>query len=70
MATNGIRIIRLDVNNERLSPLHLLPCTVYHFVSARDPAGNEDKKAMKLKALLIGPGSGLVLYAVLYAING
>ena len=25
---------------------------------------------MSLKALLIGPGSGLVLYAVLYAING
>lgn len=25
---------------------------------------------MSVKALLIGPGSGLVLYAVLYAING
>ena len=25
---------------------------------------------MSLKALLIGPGSGLVLYAVLYALNG
>ena len=25
---------------------------------------------MSVKALLIGPGSGLVFYAVLYAING
>jgi len=43
---------------------------VYRCVWARDPAGYEDKKKMSLKALLIGPGSGLVLYAVLYAING
>ena len=43
---------------------------MYRCVWARDPAGYEDKKKMSLKALLIGPGSGLVLYAVLYAING
>ena len=43
---------------------------MYRIVSARDPAGNEDKKKMSVKALLIGPGAGLAIYAVLYAING
>ena len=43
---------------------------MYRCVWACDPAGYEDKKKMKIKALLIGPGSGIVLYAVLYAING
>ena len=42
------------MRNERLHPRHLLPCTMYRFVSARGVAGNEDKETMKTNTPFFG----------------